>query len=129
MNPLNGRMRVMGIEGTSEGAEATFVPLRPPNVGTQWEIIWVIGRQNDGAVSHGWYWYDPEHPVGALLYVAVGALDTPLPLGALGSELPNVSTNNWWATYDHYPSYYFQASAAGKKGTVLAIVIERVGVG
>ncbi len=119
----------MGFEGTSGDAGVMLIPMRPSDASIQWEIIWAIGKQNDGAVSHGWYWFDPEHPVGALLYLIPGALDIPLPLGAMGSDLPNVSTDNWWATSDDYPAYYFQASAAGKKGTVLAIVIERVGVG
>ncbi len=128
MSRLNGRMRVVVAIETSEGAATTFVPIRPPGVGIQWEIIWAIGRQGDGNVVHGWQWYDPENPAGEYLYGVIGAINVALPLGAMGADLPNVSMGTWWATYDRYPCYRWEASAAEKVGKVIAIVVEQVGV-
>jgi len=127
MSHLNGRMRVIEYDATSEAALPTYVPLRPLGVGIEWEIIWAIGQQADGAVVHGWRWYDPENPAGVDLYQVTGALDIPLPLGAMDSDLPNVSMRSWWATERRYPSYRFEASAADKVGKVIAIVIEHIG--
>ncbi|GAI82321.1 unnamed protein product, partial [marine sediment metagenome] len=61
------------------------------------------------------------------LYGVLGDANIPLPLGALDSDLPNVSMGPWWATYNRYPSYSFEASAIGKVGKVIAIVIEHIG--
>ncbi len=127
MNLLNGRMKVIERDETSELAITIHVPLRPLGVGIEWEIIWAVGKQNDGAVVHGWDWYDPENPTGVELYGVLGDANISLPLGAMGSDLPNVSTDNWWATYNRYPSYRFEASAADKVGKVIAIVIEHIG--
>ncbi|GAJ04712.1 unnamed protein product, partial [marine sediment metagenome] len=72
MSPLNGRMKVIEREETSEAAFTTYVPLRPLGVGIEWEILWAIGKQNDGAVEHSWHWYDPENPTGVELYGVLG---------------------------------------------------------
>lgn len=128
MSQLSGRIKVVSLTVPSGGAGTTYVAIRPPNEGVQWEIIWAIGQQNDGAVSHGWHWLDPENALGVELCAVVGAADVPLPLGALDSDLANVSMGPWWATYDRHPSYRFEASAAAKNGKITAIVIEYLGV-
>ncbi len=127
MSQLNGRMRAIEIEETSLGAVRIFVPLRPLGVGIEWEIIWAIAKQNDGAVLHGWEWFDPENPEGVELYGVTGVLNVPLPLGAMDSDLPNVSMGSWWATDRRYPCYRFDASAVDKVGKIIAIVIEHIG--
>ncbi len=128
MAPLNGRMRVVERDTVSTGAFTTGVPIKPLGEDVEWEIIWAIGKQNDGVVSHGWHWYEPETPAGAELYATVGALNVPIPLGAMSNGGPNVSMGPWWATWNRFPSYRFEASGAGKTGKILAIVIEHVGV-
>ncbi len=129
MSQLNGRMKLVKRElEITTGPGAAFVPLRPMQDGIEWEIIWAIGKQDDGAVVHGWYWYDPDNIPGTCLYELLGDANVPLPLGALDSDLPNVSMGPWRATWDRHPIYIWQCSGVGKKGTVLAIVIEHVGV-
>ncbi len=129
MSHLNGRMRVIEADAASAGAATTLVPIRPLGVGIEWEIIWAVGSQNDGAVEHGWAWYQhPDIPLGVYLYKETGALDVALPLGAMGADLPNVSMGSWWATWDRYPCYRFEASAADKTGKIVAVVIEHLGV-
>ncbi len=127
MSQLNGRMRVVENYTESEVIGTTVVPIRPQVRGIEWEILWAIGKQDDGAVLNGWQWLDPENPAGVELYGLVGAANVPLALGALDSDLPNVSMGSWWATWDRYPQYHFEASAIGKTGKIIAIVIEKAG--
>ncbi len=128
MGHVNGRLKVIEADFVSLGAGPTNVHISPLEQGTEWEIIWAIGSQNDGAVLHGWQWVDPENPAGVLLYEITGALDIPLPLGAMDSDLPNVSMRTWWATWNRHPSYRFEASGVDKTGKIVAIVIEHLGV-
>ncbi|GAI69912.1 unnamed protein product [marine sediment metagenome] len=127
MSHLSGRMMVVELDIVSVGAGTTVVPIRPQVRGIEWEIIWAIGKQDDGAVVHGWQWLDPENPAGVSLYGVLGDANVALPLGALDSDLPNVSMGPWWATWDRYPQYYFEASAVGKTGKIIAIIIESAG--
>jgi len=128
MGQLNGRMKVFVASTDSVGVGKTDVAIRPPGPGIEWKIIWAIGKQYDGAVIHGWTWTDPDNPAGLILYQITGALEVPLPLGAMGELLPSISMGPWWATWDRYPSYHFNASAGAKNGLIVAIVVEHVGV-
>ncbi len=127
MSHVNGRLRLIERELVSTGAGACQVPLRPMQDGIEWEIIWAIGKQDDGAVVHGWYWMDPDNIPGTCLYEITGAVDIPLPLGAMDSDLPNLSMRAWWSTWDRHPIYIWQCSGVGKTGTVIAMVIEHLG--
>lgn len=125
MNQLSGKMRVVIVTGTSVGAGATVTSLRP-EAGQVWIVLWATGEQNDGAVSSGWYFTDPETPAGANLFnIAALPANTPVAFGALAaSAAPAGWGQGFKLNYSRYASFVFTASAAAKVCTIKALVLE-----
>lgn len=128
MSQCDGRMKLVVKTTTSTGAGLTTVAFQP-DAGKEWEILWLVGSQADGAVAVGWWWNDPEGG-GQLMHTITGALNTKWMFGAFDDEVTGpIPWGPVFANAVRYPSYTFVASAISKVGTVTGLVIERVGVG
>jgi hypothetical protein len=94
-----------------------------------WEVLWAVGFQDDGAVTHSWLWTDPDVADQDVCSMgAAGALH-PLFLGAQTEKgNPFTFMGPPVLTYNRYLTYRFVASAAAKNGCVRAIVKELRGV-
>lgn len=124
MNQLSGKPRTIYAEVTSAGAGATIVHLRP-EAGQVWILLWATGQQNDGNVSCGWYFTDPETPAGVALYSVTLAANVPLAFGALAANAaPACWGQGMKLNYSRYASFLFTASAAAKIGAIRALVLE-----
>lgn len=125
---LEGVCRLIQVDGTSVGAGATSVNLRPSQ-GCIWELLFAYGMQDDGAVAYGWYWTDPDvtnhQVIGGTAAAAYEKMGFPAMLSVTAepySAAPLV------LTYDRYATFTFTASGAGKKGYIKAFVKEYRGV-
>ncbi len=129
MDRLNGRIIPKVFTGVSVGAATVYVPLRPRVNGTEWDILFAWGSQNDGAVLCSWGFVSPEAPGGVILtsLTASGA-NINWDIFAYAEKTPSAARLPLFATWDRYPQFAFVASAAGKIGTVAALVIERIGI-
>jgi len=124
-----GKVRVISATFTAVGAGASQVDLRPAD-GKQWEILYAVAYHADAAaVVCDWVFSDVDSG-GAVGLAGGGISINPSvihPLGAIVSGGPTQCLGPIKSTRGRYPSFVFVASAAGKVGTIRAIVLEYAG--
>lgn len=123
-----GKTRGVSVTAVSSGAGSTVVNLRPP-AGKLWKVLYARGTQDDGAVTMGWNFIDPDGTVAVGAMTALGAWSNCI-LGAGGENAngPMPWMGAPWSTYNRYFQYHFTASAAAKNGYVYAVVEEYSGI-
>jgi hypothetical protein len=125
-----GKVRVIATTFTSVGAGASTVPLRPDD-GKEWEILYAIAYHGDAAgVLCDWVFTDPGS--GGSVGLSGGGIsinpNVVHPLGAIVAGGPTQLLAPLKATRARYLGFVFTASAAGKVGTVRALVLEYAGL-
>lgn len=129
-HPLEGVVKVVTATAASGGAGYVYVPVRPPE-GCVWEIDALVGFQDDGAVTEGWYVTDTKESITRQnMVTCTGAASTYLPFYALDDAVNSAQylVRPFVVTYQTYVEFGFNASAGGKNGYIRAVVREYRGV-
>lgn len=127
-HPLEGVSKLINLTVASVGAGATTINARP-NPGCVWEVLFLKGTQDDGAVVQSWAFTDPDGTNSICNHTTTAAWKW-LHFGAVAE---NADTLPIWGgpllfTYDRYATFSFTASAAAKNGYVIGLVREFRGV-
>ena len=113
---------------TSAGAANTDVPFRP-EAGELWEVIWIVGYNDDGVAWAYWLWTDDVVTASEFSRRQSAASYDQLPLGANVMQTGvQPLAGPLWVTYKSYPTYRWVASAGAKVGTVKALVRRYLGM-
>ncbi len=121
MSVPNARVRLKVVTAASAGAANTDVAFRP-EAGEIWEVIWLMGYNDDGVAWAYWLWTDD----------VVTASEMTRKQSAASYDYLNIGNNTMnqgpgligplWVTYTSYPTYRWTASAGAKNGTVKGLI-------
>lgn len=128
-HPLEGVQRSIYTTATSTEAGNCDCAVQPPE-GVVWEIQFLCGKQDDGAVTVSWLYQGPEYGSAVQISSGTGAPNTPWHFGAsddladstVRQVMPIIATNV------RYPIFRFAASAGAKTSTVVGLAREFKGV-
>ena len=117
----NARLRLKTTTAASAGAANTDVPFRP-QAGEIWEVVWIIGYNDDGIAWAYWLWTDDVVTASEMTRKQSAASYDYLPLGINAMNGGPGLVAPLWVTYTSFPTYRWTASAGAKTGTVKALV-------
>ena len=127
-HPLEGILRFITLSETSAGAGNCDTDIRPPQ-NCYWEVLYLYGTQNDGAVACGWLITDKDNTKATVIGIT-GASGVPWYFAAY-DDTADADDHMYGPpvlSYETYLTFRFAASAASKVSTVRALVKEFRGV-